>query len=70
MKKVKNTPAVEEALKSLPDVTRGRPKVWTPEEDAMILKYCPSKGMPAVASILNLKYESVRRRYNDLRGRA
>ncbi len=62
--------ATENALRNLPDVTRGRSKVWTASEDEMILKYVPAKGMPAVASILGVKYETIRRRYNDLKARA
>lgn len=61
---------VEDELKALPDVTRGRAKVWTPQEDKMIMKYVPAKGMPAVASILGVKYETIRRRYNELKARA
>lgn len=73
MPKKKTTPAMtatEAALLSLPNVTRGRAKVWTKEQDELILKYVPTKGQPAVASILGLKYETVRRRYNELRDRA
>ncbi len=58
---------IENELRKLPDVTRGRPIKWTPLQDEMILKYCPSKGQPAVAAILGVKYETLRRRYADLR---
>lgn len=72
-KKTKYPPAVsvtEAALRSLPDVTRGRARVWTKEQDELILKYVPTKGQPAVASILGVSYEVIRRRYNDLKSRA
>lgn len=76
MKKTKNQPMtvaqanLEIRLEALPDVTRGRARVWTKEQDDLILKYVPTKGQPAVAAILNLKYETVRRRYKELRDRA
>ena len=72
-KKTKTPPAIsaaENALRNLPDVTRGRARTWTKEQDEMILKYVPSKGQPAVAAILNLSYETLRRRYNELKARA
>lgn len=66
----KKTPpetALEAELRNLPNVTKGRARVWTDLQDKMILKYVPSKGMPAVAAILGIKYETIRRRYMVLK---
>lgn len=59
--------AIEAELRNLPNVTKGRARVWTPEQDRLILKYVPSKGMPAVAAILGIKYETIRRRFMVLK---
>jgi hypothetical protein len=58
---------LESEIQRLPDVTRGRRINWTPLQDEMILKYCPTKGQPAVAAILGVKYETLRRRYMELK---
>lgn len=66
MKKVKEKTALEAEIENLPDVTRGRIRSWTAEQDRLILKYCQTKGIPAVAAILGVDPSTVRRRFRML----
>lgn len=74
MKPKRSTPPpeiiLESEMRNLPDVTRGRQYQWSPQEDRMILKYCPPKGVSAVAALLHRPVESVRRRFSTLSGKA
>ncbi len=58
---------LEKEIQNLPDASRGRSRTWTALEDEMILKYCPTKGVPAVAAILNVPYETLRGHYKALK---
>lgn len=66
MKKQKTKESdLDARMAALPDK---RPKHnWTPEIDAMILKWCPIKGTPAVAGILRIPRPTIEGRYRRLR---
>jgi hypothetical protein len=56
---------LEKQLESLPDNPRAEYK-FTMEQDAMLVKFIPTKGYSAVARIMGLDVNRVRRRYGVL----
>lgn len=70
MKKKPLTPTLLELeIQKLPNI-RSNPRTWTRLQDEMLLKYIPSKGVPAVAAILQIPEVTVRARYHKLKGGA
>lgn len=53
-------------LSDIPDKLHASVK-WTMQEDAAILKYAPSKGIPAIAKALGKTKGATQYRYNYLR---
>jgi hypothetical protein len=68
-KKAISKSLLELDLESLPDKAGGKARKWTKIQDDMILKFCPTKGVPAVAAVLQIPEVSVRRRYGILRAK-
>lgn len=64
-KRTKKFPDLEERIAALPD--KRRMHNWTPELDRMLLKFIPTKGVNAVATLLGLPYATVNGRYNKIR---
>jgi hypothetical protein len=56
---------LEAAISALPD--KQAKHNWTPEIDRMLLKWCPIKGVPAVAGILRIPRPTVDARYQKLK---
>lgn len=56
---------LEKKLESLPDNPRAEYK-FTLEQDAMLVKFVPTKGYSAVARAMDMDVNRVRRRYGIL----
>lgn len=66
MKKNKSKlPDLDAAMAALPDKQKHHD--WTPEIDRLILKWCPIKGVPAVAGILRIPRPTVEGRWRRLK---
>lgn len=65
MKKKSELEKIVEALPPCPKKAR----VWTLEEDAVILKYLDEKGSEAIGRIIGVTGVAVRRRYAFLKSR-
>ena len=60
-------PATLARFEALPDNSLGvRRRVWTPEEDAILVKYWPSKNKESVAKALGVDTNTARRHYREL----
>lgn len=69
IEQVKIPPELLEKIEALPDAHVGnQPKVWTPEEDAIILRYWKQKRKADLAEILCVNEKLLRRRYRELIG--
>lgn len=65
--KVDIDPATLEQLEALEDRTGGvRGHQWTPEEDAILLAYWPSKRQKDVAAIVGMCSDLCRERYRKI----
>ncbi len=60
---------LEKKLNAIPDATKGKERKWTLEMDSAILRFCPTKGYPAVSRILGVPSSTVRARLKYLQGR-
>jgi hypothetical protein len=66
MKKSEKMSELEKKLAAEPDVSRGRERKWTMEQDSVILRFWEAKGGPAVSKALDIPYMTVKRRYKAL----
>lgn len=57
---------LELALEALPDNPRSRSRLFTPEEDALILKYWERKPKRQVAAVLGISENTIRKRWETL----
>lgn len=66
MQKKSQKTAIEAELEQLPNM-RSNARKWTPQQDSLILRFCPEKGVPGVARALGIPEVTVRRRFRELK---
>lgn len=59
-------PELEALFEALPDGGRHYGRHWTPEEDALLLKYWPIKNKVAMAKLLKVNRNTALERYRKL----